>query len=309
MDVPSNWTCPVCGQAREDVTHVTPCQHQLCYGCAIWWAQKKPTCAVCGHKIITIRYSMRADDDYLECPIPQPTGHSDDGLQDEQGPAESVPAEPVPAEPELIPPEHNFPAEVWAAFFCQHQEDLAPLLFWLQEEIRAMSGGEWWEVQVGLWATVNLLCEHGLDQAALVQELQVITHGDIVPFVQDLISIAAALYGPLIRRQLDQQDGRAARGREDGPAASPNICTSPQHPPASGTEELLSGSTGGPGLPGTATAAEEPQEEPGQAAAAGPSIRSRDRSCGGPRRAPKRKACSSPQDSPPPRKRRPRRRR
>ncbi|XP_031411508.1 uncharacterized protein LOC116217199 [Meleagris gallopavo] len=267
MDVPSNWTCPVCGQGREDVTYVTPCQHRLCYGCAIWWAKKQPSCAVCGHKIFSIRYSMRADDDYLECSIPQPTGHSDDGLQDEQGPAETV----------LVPPEHSFPAEVWAAFFKQHPEDLAPLLLCLQEEFRAMSGDNWWEVQLGLWATVNLICEHGLDQAALVQELEAMTN----------------------------------RGREDGPAASPSISTSHLDPPASGTEELLGSSTGGSGHPSTATAtaAEEPQEEPGQAAAAGPSIQSRDRSCGRPRRAPKRKTCSSPQDSPPPRKRRPRRRR
>ena len=301
MDVPSNWTCPVCGQGREDVTYVTPCQHRLCYGCAIWWAKKQPSCAVCGHKIFSIRYSMRADDDYLECSIPQPTGHSDDGLQDEQGPAETV----------LVPPEHSFPAEVWAAFFKQHPEDLAPLLLCLQEEFRAMSGDNWWEVQLGLWATVNLICEHGLDQAALVQELEAMTNSNMVPLVQRLISIAAALYGPLIQRQLDQRDGHAAGGREDGPAASPSISTSHLDPPASGTEELLGSSTGGSGHPSTATAtaAEEPQEEPGQAAAAGPSIQSRDRSCGRPRRAPKRKTCSSPQDSPPPRKRRPRRRR
>ena len=50
-----------------------------------------------------------------------------------------------------------------------------------------------------------------------------------------------------------------------------------------------------------------PQEELGQVAAAGPSAQGRDHSCGGPRRPPKRKARSSPQDSSPPRKRGPRR--
>ncbi|XP_019472086.1 uncharacterized protein LOC109368277 [Meleagris gallopavo] len=301
MDVPSNWTCPVCGQGREDVAHVTPCQHQLCYGCAIWWAKQKPSCAVCGHKIATIRYSVRSDDDYLECSIPQPTGHSGDGLQDEQGPAEPV----------LIPPEHNFPAEVWAAFFHQHPEDLAPLLQWLQEEIREMSSDDWWEVQVGQWTTMHFLCEHGLDEATLVRELQPITNGDVAPFVRRLIRTAAALYGPHIRRQTDQRDGRAAGGREDSPAASPNTRASHRDLPASGSEELHGGSAGGPGHPGTSSAssAQEPQEEPGQAAAAGPSAQGRGHSCGGPRRPLKRKSRSSPQDSPPPRKRRPRQRR
>ncbi|XP_031459690.1 uncharacterized protein LOC116235603 [Phasianus colchicus] len=303
MDIPSNWTCPVCGQAREDVTYMTPCQHRLCYGCAVWWAEKKPICAVCGHKIISIRYSVRADDDYLECSVPQPAERSDDGLQDEQGPAEQV----------LIPPEHDFPAEVWAAFFDQHPEDLAPLLNWLQQEIREMSSEDWWEVQAGLWATVSLLCQHGLDQETLVRELQPITDGDVLPFVQRLINVARGLYSPQIRRQLDQQDGRDAGGREASPAATPSLPSGASHqdPPASGTEEPLSSSTGEPGLPSTATAtaAEEPQEEPGQAAAAGPSTGSREHSSGGPRRAPKRKTRSDPQDSPPPRKRRPRRRR
>ena len=308
MDVAYNWTCPICGQSREDVTYMTPCKHQLCYGCAIWWANKKPSCAVCGHQITTIRYSERSDDDYLECAVPQPAAHSEDSLQDEQGPAEPV----------LIPPEHNFPAEVWAAFFKEHQGDLEPLLHWLQDEIQEASSSDWWEVEVGQWTTVNFLCEHGLDEEALMRELQPITNGDVLPFVRQLISTAAALYGPAIRRQLDQQEGRAAGGREDSPAASPS--TSHQEPPASGpgcstspagpsTEELPGSSTGGPGHPSTTTApsAEELQQEPWQAVAAGPSTQGRDRSCGGPRRPPKRKARSSPQALPP--KRRPQRRR
>ncbi|XP_031460762.1 uncharacterized protein LOC116236309 [Phasianus colchicus] len=262
MDVPSDWTCPVCGQAREDVAYVTPCQHRLCYGCAVWWAEKKPSCAVCGHKIIGIRYSVRADDDYLECSVPQPAGHSDGGPQDEQGPAEPV----------LIAAEHDFPAEVWAAFFDRHPEDLAPLLHWLQQEIREMSSDDWWEVQAGLWATVSLLCQHGLDRAALVRELQPITDGDATPFVRRLVGVAAALYGPRIRRQPDRRD----------PAAGPSVGASRRDPPASGAEEPLGSSAGGPGHPGAAAAAEEPREEPGRAAAAGPSARSGERSCGGP---------------------------
>ncbi|XP_042695203.1 uncharacterized protein LOC122171582 [Centrocercus urophasianus] len=314
MDVASDWVCPICGQIREDVTYVTPCQHQLCYGCAIWWAYKKPSCAVCGHEITTIRYSVRSDDDFLECAVPQPAAHSDQdqGLQEEQGPAEPV----------LIPPEHSFPAEVWAAFFREHQEDLEPLLQWLQEEIQQQSSNDWWEVHAGQWTTINFLCEHGLDEEALLQALQPITNGDVVPFVRRLIGTAAALYGPTIRHELDHRDSHAAGGREDGPAASTITSTSHLEPPASGpgrstspagpsAEELPGSSPGGPGRPSTATApsAEEPQEEPGQAAAAGPSAQGRDRSSGGPRRPPKRKASSSRQDSSPPRKRRPRRRR
>ena len=257
---------------------MTPCQHQLCYGCAIWWANKKPSCAVCGHQITTIRYSERSDDDYLECAVPQPAAHSEDSLQDEQGPAEPV----------LIPPEHNFPAEVWAAFFKDHQGDLEPLLHWLQEEIQEASSSDWWEVEVGQWTTVNFLCEHGLDEEALVRELQPITNGDVLPFVRRLISTAAALYGPMIRRhQLDYQVSHAAGGREDSLAARPRTGTSHQEPPAWG--------------PGRSTSPAVPSTEPEQVAAATASAQGgRNCSCAEPRRPPKRKARNSPRDSSPP---------
>ncbi|XP_031467646.1 E3 ubiquitin-protein ligase Topors-like, partial [Phasianus colchicus] len=77
-----NWICPICGWAQDNVAYVTPCLHQLCYGCAMWWANKKPSCAICGQKVRTIRYSVRSEDDYLECPVPQPMQRSGDGLQD-----------------------------------------------------------------------------------------------------------------------------------------------------------------------------------------------------------------------------------
>jgi len=82
----SDWTCPICWQ--DDITYMTPCFHQLCYGFALWWAKKKPSCAICGqqiiesqrlektHKIIqskTMQHPVRLDDDYLECSVPHPT--------------------------------------------------------------------------------------------------------------------------------------------------------------------------------------------------------------------------------------------
>lgn len=37
----SEWTCPICGYHQDDVAYVIPCLHQLCYGCAVWWAEKQ----------------------------------------------------------------------------------------------------------------------------------------------------------------------------------------------------------------------------------------------------------------------------
>lgn len=280
MDVPSDWTCPACGDSRDDVTYMTPCLHRLCYGCALRWAMKNPWCPFCRETIKTIKYSVRSDDDYLECAVPEPAEHLAEDQQEEQ---EAV--EPVPRAPDL-----SFPPEVWAAFFREHPENVEPLLAWLQQELETISGSEWWEVAAGLSTVIGYLCVYGLDEEGLVRALQPCLKNQTLPFVVRLITAAVELCSTQIRRQRDRQDAHAVGSQEDSPAAAHSHATSP----------------GGTRAPAT-TEEEEAPEEPGQAAA-GPSAQGRDCLPGGRRRAPKRRASSSLQDSPQPRKRPPRRR-
>ena len=305
MELPSDWTCPVCGQSRDDAAYVTPCLHQLCLGCALRWAKQQPTCAVCKKSIEAIRYSVRAEDDYLECPIPQPAEPSEDEQEEEQG----------SAEPQLEAPEPGFPAEVWIDFFQGDPGDLEPLLQWLQQELRNITGDEWWEVVAARTAVMHLLCTYGLDQDALILTMESHLEDQTEQFVAGLINTVTALYGPELRRRQDSQAASEAGG-QDGPAATPSPATSQQEPPASGPGR--SASPAGPGaerLPGVPhggpeprpaapVSPQEPQEQPGQAAAAGPSAQGTDRSPGGPRRPPKRRASSCPPDLPPSPKRR-----
>ena len=297
MEVPSPWTCPICGHGRDDVAYVTPCFHQLCYGCALWWAGQKPSCVVCGQKIRTIVYSVRSDEDYLECAVPQPAARSASGLQGEQG----------PAEPAFIAPENNFPPEVWAAFF-QQQPDLRPLLRWLDREFRTISRSTWWVVHSRQSIVLLCLCMHGLDEAVLLQELQPSLGNLTESFVRRLITTAAAMYGPKIRQLQDLRNNPAdspspTASHQGPPASSPGHTDSPASP---STEELPRFPPGCPGQPKADTVSAE--EEPGQAATAGPSALNRDSLPGGLQRPSKRKASSSPQDSAPPSKRWPQRR-
>lgn len=147
MDVPSDWTSPACGDSRDEVAYLTPCLHQLCYGCALRWAKTNPRCAFCRETINTIKYSVRSDDDYLECAVPEPTEHLAEDQQDQQ---EAV--EPVPRAPDL-----SFPPEVWAAFFREHTENIEPLHPWLRQEVETVSGSEWWEVAEGLSTVISFL--------------------------------------------------------------------------------------------------------------------------------------------------------
>ena len=91
--------------------------------------------AVCKQNIEAVRYSVQSEEDYLECPVPQPAERSEDERDEERG----------SAEPQLEAPERGFPAEVWADFFRGDPGDLEPLLRWLQRELEDITGDEWWE--------------------------------------------------------------------------------------------------------------------------------------------------------------------
>ena len=155
-----------------------PCLHQLCLGCALRWAKWQPTCAVCKKNIEAIRYSVRAEDDYLECPIPQPAEHSEDEQEEEQG----------SAQPQLVAPEHGFPPQVWADFFRGDPGDLEPLLGWLQQELENITGDEWWEVFAVQTAIMHLLCTYGLNQDALIMTMETHLEDHTEQFVAGLSS-------------------------------------------------------------------------------------------------------------------------
>uniref|UniRef100_A0A8C5UJI4 RING-type E3 ubiquitin transferase n=1 Tax=Malurus cyaneus samueli TaxID=2593467 RepID=A0A8C5UJI4_9PASS len=61
------WSCPICQDAHEDAAYAMPCGHQFCLGCIMHWADRKPACPVCGRTILIVKFSVREEDDYLQC--------------------------------------------------------------------------------------------------------------------------------------------------------------------------------------------------------------------------------------------------
>ncbi|KAM6329419.1 E3 ubiquitin-protein ligase Topors-like isoform 2-T3 [Alca torda] len=288
MATESEWRCPICHDNEEDVAYLSPCLHQFCIGCAMRWAQQMPNCAVCQCVATDIVFSVWSDDDYLTFAVPHPAD-----LQDEEGAGVSGPQ--VDA----------FPADVWADFFKSHPKNIEPLLPWLRRELGVLFEERWWDVAVAESTVVAHLCRWGLDKAVLEQQLRNCLPELTGTFFRHLTMLGVRLCSQELRRHLAQQDAQAAVEEEDneGPATS---CS----PTASrgGTSSRQPASPGSP-------AVSQPQEEPGEAAAAGPSIqggsrspstpvRGRNRSLGGPRYHPKRRA-PGPQDCPQPRKRPP----
>lgn len=161
-------------------------------------------CASHRHKIRAIQYSVQSGDDYFESSVLQLTACTGYGLQGEQ----------VSAEPVLPHPEHNFPYEVWAAFFEEHPEDLKPLLQWLQEEIKRICDNRW-VVFEGQCTIIGFLCIHGLNQVALLQRLQPLHKDHMVPFVKRFITTVTVMYGPELHQQQDKP-GRPCCSRAIG---------------------------------------------------------------------------------------------
>ncbi|NXL54064.1 TOPRS ligase, partial [Podilymbus podiceps] len=317
-------SCPVCCDAQEDVAYLTPCLHQFCLGCIVRWAKTTPSCPLCRRTVNTIIYSVWSDDDFLELALPHPSDPPVAVQQDEQGAVEMVPSTYVAG---LQP-------QAWAALFRDFAEILEPLLPWLNRELTVLYGGRWWEAAAAQGTIVVNLCYYGLDEEALVRELQPFLRHQTGTFVRQLIDVAAERCGEQILRQMERLDSHAAEEGEHSPAATPSPTTSQEgtpdssqasssSPATSDQEELPSTAQaalhGGPSNPPPALVPAEqelPQEEPQEVAEAGPSAQGCSRSPsapgqgrhgspGGPRRAPKRRA-PSPQDSPQPPKRRPR---
>lgn len=58
MATQTEWSCSTCCNAEDDVAYMTPCLHQFCLGCPVWWAKRKPECPLCRQAVNTIIYSM-----------------------------------------------------------------------------------------------------------------------------------------------------------------------------------------------------------------------------------------------------------
>ncbi|NXN48462.1 TOPRS ligase, partial [Rynchops niger] len=363
--------CSICCDAPDGVAYVLPCLHKFCVGCILRWAKTSLTCPLCRGQMEEVRFSVRGDNDYLQCVIMSSGESPQDSSQ--AGRAPTSPANSSTHRPAVSPPPSSqrtplreeqgaartearatvggLLPETWAELFRRNKHLLDPVLPWLRRELEARFGEQWWLATGAESLILQALCFCGLDEEAAVQHVQPGLQEHTAPLVHGLIHVIVRWCSKEARRLLrtlaageEEDDGHAA---SPSPSSSSSSSSSPTRssptsssssqeetrapqsassssPADSDVEERPSTSQDtlrrGPGCPPSApipAEQEQPQEEPGEAAVAGPSAqggsrspsapgRGRHRSPRGPQRPPKRRA-PSPQDSPQPCKKPPRR--
>ncbi|KAK0680034.1 TOPRS ligase, partial [Pygoscelis papua] len=327
--------CPICLDSWEEASYVVPCLHQFCYNCILRWAESKPECPLCKRRVTSILHSVKADNEFQEHVLPPPAApsvvvHLTGGAPGHPA-AHSLhrPAASQPSAAGLVPraPVGSLPPHVWALLFREDPALLRPVMLWLRQELRLIFAGGRWETSSAQRLVLSLLHLFGLDEGTLFQLLLGALGPHTRSFVRRLIGIIVDRCSGEARLRVGLGDTHAAEEREGSHAAAPNPAASRGGSPApspapssspdrSEAEELPSTSSaalhGGPSsAPSTPAPTHGEQEEPQRDAeevVPGPSTPSQgsERSPGGPRRAPKRRA-GSPEPTSPPNKRLPRR--
>ncbi|NXY78550.1 TOPRS ligase, partial [Glareola pratincola] len=251
MATESEWSCPICYDAKDGLAYVLPCRHQFCVGCVLRWAKRSVNCPLCRGRMAEVRFSVRGDNDYVQFLImsskesPQDSsqaGRAPTHLDSAASPAPSSQGTPLRAEQGAARTEARATVggllpEVWALLYRQNYRLLDPVLPWLRWRLEAVFGEQWWLARGAESQILQALCLCGLNEEALVQRMQPVFQEHTALLVQGLINAIVHRCREEAQRLLRTL---AARAEEDddrvassSPTRSSPTSSSPTRPTSS----------------------------------------------------------------------------
>ncbi|NWI67012.1 TOPRS ligase, partial [Todus mexicanus] len=251
MDTETEWSCPICHNARDDIAYVMPCCHQFCLSCTLRWASMRQQCPLCRGPIDIVRFPLLEAQNYLQFVLTgseRSPGARRQARRAPSHPAESSPHRPVassPLSPQAILSSAEQEAvggllpQVWAELFQRQERLLDPLLSWLRRALEAIYGTQWWRVRSAEGNILHALCVCGLDEEVMVQRLQDCLEEYTSPLVHGVINTIVQRCSEDAQRL---HHSRAATEEDNSPADS-SSSSSPVRSSSSSSSSFSSSST------------------------------------------------------------------
>ncbi|CAN8220485.1 unnamed protein product [Coccothraustes coccothraustes] len=199
----TEWNCPICRDARDDLSYVMPCLHQFCLACIMRWAEMQRVCPLCREVIEAVRFSVQTDS-YIDCVFTssgEPVNASSwTGITLGQLVKNSPFVEsPSHARREILrtaglrgaqtEPVGGLLPRMWAELFQREEHLLDPVVPWLRQELEAKYGVRWWMARIAESTVLHAVSLCGPAKNVLVHVLQDFLEEHTEPLIHGLISI------------------------------------------------------------------------------------------------------------------------
>ncbi|NXI85273.1 TOPRS ligase, partial [Rhipidura dahli] len=199
----TEWNCPICRDARDDLTYVVPCLHQFCLACIMRWAEMQRVCPLCREQIEGVRFSVQTDS-YIDCVFTsseEPANASSwTGITLGQLVKNSPFVDSPSRAPRRILPtaEHGSAGtepvggllpSVWAGLFQREEHLLDPVLPWLRQELEAKYGTRWWMARIAESIILHAVSICGPARNVLAHVLQDFLEEHTEPLIHGIIDI------------------------------------------------------------------------------------------------------------------------
>lgn len=198
----TDWNCPICRDARDDLAYVMPCLHQFCLACIIRWGEMQRVCPLCRELIEAVRFSVQTDS-YIDCVFTSSEDSANASSWTGITLGQLVKNSPFVESPSCAPQGMLSTAEhggagaelvggllprVWAELFQREEHLLDPVVPWLRRELEEKYGSRWWMARIAESIILHAISICGPARNVLIHVLQDFLEEHTEPLINGLIS-------------------------------------------------------------------------------------------------------------------------